>query len=146
MFSNLNFPVPCGIILSLNSTAATQVSFPSRAMAHQHVYLVQDEAFDLPSLKGREREKRGLVAKVVSYVHPRTGELLLSYCTLASLSRPSGNEHTSREKLPECMILGVGHQLDKGGLMSKADDVKWLSLVDSSVGRFEVGLKIPGAT
>ncbi|CAM9330606.1 unnamed protein product [Scytosiphon promiscuus] len=43
-------------------------------MAHQHVYLVQDGVFALSSLKVRERENMGLIAKVISFVHPRTGE------------------------------------------------------------------------
>lgn len=52
-------------------------------MASQHVFLVQHEAFGLTSLKKRKTEKlgaggearSGLVAKIVDFVHPRTGNI-----------------------------------------------------------------------
>ena len=50
-------------------------------MASQHVFLVQHEAFGLGSLKKHKTKKlgaggearNGLVAKIVDFVHPRTG-------------------------------------------------------------------------
>ncbi|CAM9798022.1 unnamed protein product [Ectocarpus fasciculatus] len=43
-------------------------------MAHQHVYLMQDDAFAVSSLKDLKGGNSELVAKVVGLVHPRTGE------------------------------------------------------------------------
>lgn len=52
-------------------------------MAHQHMFLVQDQAFDLLSLKDRSNAQEGseaevaerLLAKIVDFSHPRTGEV-----------------------------------------------------------------------
>lgn len=58
-------------------------------MAHQHVFLVQDESFELSYLKGRKKRVQQLssgsngvgmgqlAAKIVDFAHPRTGESFL---------------------------------------------------------------------
>lgn len=53
-------------------------------MAHQHVFLVQDKAFELSCLKARSKTQQqqggelhvanGLLAKIVDFAHPRTGD------------------------------------------------------------------------
>lgn len=55
-------------------------------MSSQHVFLVQHEAFGLIPLKNCKTEKlsaggeagNGLVAKIVDFVHPRTGAVGMS--------------------------------------------------------------------
>lgn len=51
-------------------------------MAHQHVFLVQDNAFGLSSLKDRkaqlQQQRNGdsgksLLSKIINHTHPRTG-------------------------------------------------------------------------
>lgn len=51
-------------------------------MAHQSVYLIQNEVFGFSSLKGQQAQmntaitgKSGLVAKILDFAHPRTGEI-----------------------------------------------------------------------
>lgn len=58
------------------------VLYFAAAMAHQHVYLMQDEAFAVSSLKDPKERNIELVAKVVGLVHPRTGQMASTavYC------------------------------------------------------------------
>lgn len=52
-------------------------------MAHQHVFLVQDKAFEFACLKDRSKAQQGgqvevgdrLLAKIVDFAHPRTGTM-----------------------------------------------------------------------